>query len=138
MILKKAQCIVLNKIQSTNTDFVVGALSMSLIKLDDVKWEAHPFLDIEIKTLISKQKDGAAVTILLAKLPKNQTIEEHIHEESDDILFPLEGKGKIVIENAGEFVLEPGVLVRVPKKTKHRVSAEEDLLYFDIFAPPML
>ncbi len=88
--------------------------------------------------MISKQKDGAAVTILLAKLPKDQKIEEHIHEESDDILFPLEGKGKIVIENAGEFDLEPGVLVRVPKYTKHRVSAEEDLLYFDVFAPPML
>ncbi|MFX0197693.1 MAG: cupin domain-containing protein, partial [Candidatus Hodarchaeota archaeon] len=77
-------------------------------------------------------------TILIAKLPKGQTIPEHVHEESDDILYPLEGKGKIVIEGAGEFPLTSGVLVRVPKNTKHHVFAEEDLLILDIFAPPML
>ncbi|MFQ6123443.1 MAG: cupin domain-containing protein [Candidatus Heimdallarchaeota archaeon] len=111
---------------------------MSLINVEDVNWEPHPFLDIEIKTLVSKKKDGADVTILIAKLPKGQTIPEHVHKESDDILFPLEGEGKIVIEGTGEFLLTPGVLVRVPKNTKHYVSAVEDLLYFDVFAPPML
>ena len=111
---------------------------MSWINVEDVNWEPHPFLDIEIKKLVSKEKDDAEVTILLAKLPKGQTIPEHVHEESDDILFPLEGKGKIVIEGAGEFPLTPGVLVRVPKNTKHKVTAEEDLLVFDVFAPPML
>ncbi|MFX1519266.1 MAG: cupin domain-containing protein [Promethearchaeota archaeon] len=110
---------------------------MSWIKLDDVNWEAHPFLDIKIKKLISKKKDGADVTIFLARLPKGQEIQAHVHENSDDILFPLEGKGKIYIEGSGEFDLFSGVLVRVPRNTKHRVSAEEDLLYFDVFAPPM-
>ena len=111
---------------------------MSWIKVEDVNWEPHPFLDIEIKKLVSKEKDGADVTILLAKLPKGQKIPEHVHEESDDILFPLEGKGKIVVEGTGEFALFPGVLVRIPRNTKHRVFAEENLLYFDVFAPPML
>jgi len=94
-------------------------------------------LDAKIKKLVSKEKDGADVTIFLAKLSKGQKIQEHVHENSDDVLFPLEGKGKIYIEGSGEFELYPGVLVRVPRNTKHRVSAEEDLLYFDIFAPPM-
>ena len=52
-------------------------------------------------------------------------------------IFNLEGKGKIYIEGSGEFNLFPGVIVRVPRNIKHRVYAEEDLLYFDIFAPPM-
>lgn len=111
---------------------------MSWINVEDVNWEPHPFLDIEIKKLVSKEKEGAEVTILLAKLLKGQTIPKHVHEESDDILFPLEGKGKIVIEGVGEFPLTPGVLVRVPKNTKHKVSAEEDLLVLDVFAPPMI
>ncbi|MFX1465208.1 MAG: cupin domain-containing protein [Promethearchaeota archaeon] len=111
---------------------------MSWIKLEDVEWEAHPFLDVKIKKLVSKEKDGADVTIFLAKLSKDQEIQEHVHETSDDVLFPLEGKGKIHIEGTGEFDLFPGVLVRVPRNTKHRVYAvEEDLLYFDVFAPPM-
>ena len=110
---------------------------MSWINIEKVNWEQHPFLDIKIKKLISKKKDGADLTIFLAKLPKGQEIQAHVHKNSDDILFPLEGKGKIYIEGSGEFELFPGVLVRVPRNTKHRVSAEEDLLYFDVFAPPM-
>ena len=110
---------------------------MSWIKLDDVLWEQHPFLDVKIKKLVSREKDGADVTIFLAKLSKGQEIQDHVHEDSDDVLFPLEGKGKIYIEGSGEFELFPGVLVRVPRNTMHRVYAEEDLLYFDVFAPPM-
>lgn len=109
-----------------------------VIKVDKVNWEDHPFLPIQIKKLITKEHDNADVTIIIAKLPKGQTIPEHVHEESDDILFPLEGKGIIRIEGAGEFSLAPGILVRVPMNTKHQVTAEEDLLYFDVFAPPML
>jgi mannose-6-phosphate isomerase-like protein (cupin superfamily) len=108
------------------------------INIEKVNWEQHPFLDIKIKKLVSKEKDGADVTIFLAKLLRGQEIQAHVHENSDDVLFPLEGKGKIYIEGSGEFDLFPGVLVRVPRKTKHRVYAvEEDLLYFDVFAPPM-
>lgn len=110
---------------------------MSWINIEKVNWEQHPFLDVKIKKLVSKEKDGADVTIFLAKLSKGQEIQEHVHETSDDVLFPLEGKGKIYIEGSGEYDLFPGVLVRVPRNTKHRVSAEEDLLYFDVFAPPM-
>jgi quercetin dioxygenase-like cupin family protein len=108
------------------------------LKIDDVNWEPHPFLPIEIKKLITKEHDHADVTIIIAKLPKGQTLPEHVHEESDDILLPLEGKGIIRIEGAGEFSLTPGMLIRVPMNTKHQVSAEENLLYFDVFAPPML
>jgi quercetin dioxygenase-like cupin family protein len=111
---------------------------LSWIKLDDVLWEQHPFLDVKIKKLVSREKDGADVTIFLAKLSKGQEIQAHVHEDSDDVIFPLEGKGKIYIEGSGEFDLFPGVLVRVPRNTKHRVYAvQEDLLYFDVFAPPM-
>jgi len=113
-------------------------LSRYSIKVDEVSWEPHPFLPIEIKKLISKEQDDADVTIIIAKLPKGQTIPEHVHENSDDILFPLEGNGIIHIEGAGEFHLAPGILIRVPQNTKHKVTAEEDLLYFDVFAPPML
>uniref|UniRef100_UPI002580E63D cupin domain-containing protein n=1 Tax=Candidatus Borrarchaeum sp. TaxID=2846742 RepID=UPI002580E63D len=112
-------------------------INLSWINIEKVNWEQHPFLDIKIKKLISKKKDGADLTIFLAKLPKGQEKQAHVHKNSDDILFPLEGKGKIYIEGSGEFELFPGVLVRVPRNTKHRVSAEEDLLYFDVFAPPM-
>lgn len=102
-----------------------------------MNWEQHPFLDVKIKKLVTKEKDGADVTIFLVKLSKDQEIQEHVHETSDDVLFPLEGKGKIYIQGSGELELFPGVLVRVPRNTKHRVYAEEGLLYFDIFAPPM-
>ena len=112
---------------------------MNWINVDEVTWEPHPVLEgIKVKTLVSKKKDGAEATILLVKVPKGKEVPEHVHEDSDDILFPLEGKGKIFIEGSGEFDLFPGVLVRVPRNTKHHVSVEEDLLIYDVFAPPMV
>ena len=38
---------------------------MSWIKLENKSWEPHPFLPIEIKKLISKENDGAEVTIII-------------------------------------------------------------------------
>ena len=42
------------------------------------------------------------------------------------------------VEDRGEFKLEPGVFVVVPKGLRHRTyDVEEDLLIYDVFSPAM-
>ena len=36
-------------------------------------------------------------------------------KQQDDILYPLQGKAAMWVEGVGDFTLEPGMIVRVPK-----------------------
>ncbi len=109
------------------------------IKEDERDWQPHPSAAaIEIKPLLTKKEDGAAVSCLLVRAPKGSEIPEHIHQTSADIIYPLAGKAKVVIAGHGEFPLIPGVLVRVPPNTVHRIyDVTEDLLAYDVFVPPI-
>ena len=43
------------------------------------------------------------------------------------------------VEGSGDFALEPGVIVRVPQGTRHRIfDVSEDLLLYDVFCPALL
>jgi len=45
----------------------------------------------------------------------------------------------MAVEGSEDFTLEPGVIVRVPKGTKHRIyDVSEDLLIYDVFWPALL
>jgi mannose-6-phosphate isomerase-like protein (cupin superfamily) len=70
---------------------------------------------------------------------KNMTVpicSEHIHEDQVDILYPIQGQAQMYVEGTGTFTLKPGIVVRVPKGTKHKISNE--LLIYDVFQPPTL
>ena len=65
-------------------------------------------------------------------------IEEHVHSRETDIIYVLQGRAFMWVEDRGEFKLEPGVFVVVPKGLRHRTyNVEEDLLIYDVFSPAM-
>ena len=42
------------------------------------------------------------------------------------------------VDGNGDFALEPGVIVKVPKGTKHKnTDVTEDLLLYDVFCPAL-
>lgn len=101
-------------------------------------WMPHSKADgVFIKRLITKKGSGLdTVTVLLVKIPKEKSVAEHIHETSEDILYVLSGKGKMWVEEAGEFELKKNVMVRVPRGRRHRIfDIEEDILIYDVFSP---
>jgi len=108
-------------------------------QIDEIPWQPHPVAKgTEIKPLVTQKGDGAEVSCLLVKACAGSEIAEHVHEASDDIIYPLAGKAKVFIDGHGEFELVPGVLVRVPKNTKHKIyDIQEELLAYDVFAPPL-
>ncbi|MBU0515325.1 MAG: cupin domain-containing protein [Proteobacteria bacterium] len=100
----------------------------------------HPTFDgVRIKVLYSREEHGAAATIVLSRVPAGVAIPEHVHEGSDDILHVLRGRATMEIrssDGAETFPLVPGLVVRVPMNTPHRVfDVADELEIFDVFAP---
>ena len=108
--------------------------------VESIAWRPHPTADgVEIKPMISKGEHGLDVTCMLVRVPAGKEVPEHIHAEQDDILYPLKGKATMWVEGTGEFSLEPGVIVKVPPGTKHKITdVEEELLIYDVFFPALI
>jgi quercetin dioxygenase-like cupin family protein len=114
---------------------------MEIVKtVGDISWRPHPLVkEVNIKPLVTKSEDRLNVTCMLVRVPAGIEIPEHIHEEQADILYPLQGKAEMNVAGTGTFLLEPGVVVRVPKGTKHRIfNVTEELLVYDVFQPATL
>ncbi|MCF8077901.1 MAG: cupin domain-containing protein [Desulfobacterales bacterium] len=107
---------------------------------ESIPWQPHPSVPgIEIKALVSKAETGLDLSCLLVRIPAGSEAPEHIHEAQDDIIYPLQGKATMWVDGEGDFPLEPGVFVRVPKGTRHRVyDVKEDLLVYDVFFPALM
>jgi quercetin dioxygenase-like cupin family protein len=108
--------------------------------VEKIPWQPHPIAEgVLIKPLVSKKNENTNVTCMLVQVPKGKEVSEHIHEEQDDILYPLKGKATMWVDGIGSFSLEPGVIVRVPKGIKHKiVDIREDLLIYDVFHPALI
>jgi quercetin dioxygenase-like cupin family protein len=107
---------------------------------EDIPWIPHPTADgVEIKPMISKGGHGLDITCMLVRVPTGSEVPEHIHAEQNDILYPLRGKAMMWVEGTGEFSLEPGVIVKVPPGTRHKITdVREDLLVYDVFFPALI
>jgi quercetin dioxygenase-like cupin family protein len=108
--------------------------------VDNISWRPHPVAKgVTIKPLVTKNEDDLNVTCMLVKIPAGAEVPEHIHEEQVDILYPIQGQAEMVVEGTGTFPLKPGIVVRVPKGTKHKIyNVTEELLIYDVFQPPTL
>ena len=106
-------------------------------RTDSLSWEPHPIAaGVEIKPLVTKKDHGLDVTCMLVKVPVGTEVPEHIHETQTDILYPLQGRAEMYVEGAGNLELKPGIVVRVPIGTKHKIfNVAEELLIYDVFQP---
>ena len=113
---------------------------MSIVRsLAETSETSHPFLaNVGMRTLYSRRGDDAPITCFVVRCKVGSEIEEHVHPDEADIIYVLQGKATMWIEDRGEFPLEPGVFVVVPKGLKHRTfNVVEELLIYDVFHPPM-
>ena len=108
--------------------------------VEEMPWQPHSVAEgVRIKPLVSNKNDSVDFTCMLVNIPKGKEVPDHIHDQQDDILFPLKGKATMWVDGMGSFSLEPGVIVRIPKGIKHRiVDIEEELLIYDVFHPALI
>ncbi len=110
-----------------------------LQKLDEIAKKPHPVAKgVDLQLMLTKAADGLDVSCVLVSVPVGKEVPEHDHAEQVDIAFPLQGKGMMYVEGQGEFPVEPGSIVHVPKGVKHRIfNVTEDLLLYEVFTPAL-
>lgn len=66
-------------------------------------------------------------------------IPDHVHEESEEVLFLISGRAKIVIEGEGEWEIGPETAFYSPVGKKHRVEniGDEPLKLVWVYCPPL-
>lgn len=66
-------------------------------------------------------------------------IPDHVHDESEEVLFLISGKAKIVIEGVGEWEIGPETAFYSPRGVKHRVEniGDEPLRIVWVYSPPL-
>jgi len=115
---------------------VLEAVEPKVIPPTEMDWNPHPkFAGVDVAYLLTR-RDDVDMTCAIVHWKVGAEIPEHIHEDSDDILYILKGKAKIWIEGYGDIPLKPGSFVRVPKGVLHQPhDVEEDLLAHDTWFP---
>lgn len=66
-------------------------------------------------------------------------IPDHVHEESEEVLFLISGKARLVIEGEGEWEIGPETAFYSPIGKKHRVEniGDEPLKLVWVYCPPL-
>jgi mannose-6-phosphate isomerase-like protein (cupin superfamily) len=110
-----------------------------VIQPETRKWDPHPQLpDIKVAYLLSKRTDQVDITCALVHILAGSQVERHLHENSDDIIYVLQGKAKMWVDGIGDVPLAPGTFLRIPQKTWHQPhDIEEDFIAYDIWYPAL-
>jgi len=104
-------------------------------------WEEHPTArNVSIQKIITTGQFGKdSPSILVVKIPADAEVPEHVHEKSEDILYILSGEAAMWIDGTGNVALHKGVVVRVPRNTRHRIfDVTDELLIYDVFSPGIM
>ena len=112
-----------------------------IFNTDNLAWENHPTVkDVSIKRVVTTEQFGKnSPSIIMVKVPVDVEVPEHIHEQSEDILFILSGNATMWIDGIGNLKLQRGMVVRVPGNTKHKIfNVTDELLVYDVFSPGIM
>lgn len=118
-----------------------GALQhFKRVHATEIPLEPHAqMLDVTLQYLLSAKTDAAPLTCAIVRLPAGSQPERHVHENSDDMLYVLTGRGKLWVSGKGVSSLTPGTFVRVPKGVLHApMDIEEDLILYNVWLPAIL
>lgn len=70
--------------------------------------------------------------------PPGEKGAQHVHENSEEFMFIIKGKAKIIKEDGSYEIAEPFDLIYAPPKSKHSIenAGDEDLVFLWIYSPP--
>jgi len=109
-----------------------------LLYPDEIKWEPHPsgFPGVEMKILRSRKNGDYRESIAMVKIGAGSSVPPHVHANEDDNLYILSGRAYMRVEDE-ILSMGPGAQVTVPAGTEHEIyDVSEELLIYDVFAPP--
>ncbi|MGB9839277.1 cupin domain-containing protein [Thermovenabulum sp.] len=76
---------------------------------------------------------GVNVTEVGSKIPA------HNHDNQEEAMFIVSGKGKLIVEGEGEYELTPGTAIFAPVGVKHEIvnTGDEPIKIVWAYAPPL-
>lgn len=98
----------------------------------------------DIEELAKKNNDfrqvletGKHTQVVIMSMPVGGDIGEEVHPETDQVLFCIDGEGKVIL-NGKEEVFEEGDLALVESGTKHNFinTGDEDMKILTFYSPP--
>lgn len=108
-----------------------------VIRKEDMEWQPHPsdLPGVKMKVARSRERDGTEGSIAWVLVEKGAGVPLHVHRDSDDNLYILEGRAKMRMDGK-VFDIDQGCQITVPKGTGHEIfDVEEDLLIYNVFSP---
>ncbi len=66
-------------------------------------------------------------------------IPDHVHEDSEEVMFIISGRAKLVVEGEGEWEVGPDTAIFAPLGKRHRLEniGDEPLKLVWAYAPPL-
>lgn len=93
-------------------------------------------VNAKVAYLLSSRDEWSGLTCLLVHLPARTQVEKRTHDNSDDIVYVVKGKGKMWIDEGGDVPMVEGTFIRIPKGVLHQPrDIEEDPIAYDVFYP---
>ena len=92
------------------------------------------------KLLLSPKTAGTrAVSMGLNVTEVGSMIPDHVHEDSEEVMFIISGRAKLVIEGVGEWEIGPETAIYSPLGKKHRLEniGNEPLKLVWVYSPPL-
>ena len=97
---------------------------------NEMEWTANPEFKGGVGVFYNKMYTDGINKMMTGKLPAGSSIGYHKHEGSCEMIFILEGNGKVLFDDA-EYPLRPGQCHYCPEDHSHSLinNGTEDLVF---------
>lgn len=113
--------------------------NLPFVKAEDVKGEFRT--PARTSKLLLAPKFGGVKNVSMGMniTEVGSMIPDHMHEGSEEVLFLISGRARIVIEGEGEWEIGPETAFYSPIGVKHRVEniGDEPLRIVWVYSPPL-
>lgn len=112
---------------------------LPFVRAEDVKGEER--IPKRVSKLLLSPKDTGTrnVSMGLNVTAVGSMIPDHVHEDSEEVMYIISGRAKLVIEGMGEWEVGPDTAIYSPLGKKHRLEniGDEPLKLVWCYSPPL-
>jgi mannose-6-phosphate isomerase-like protein (cupin superfamily) len=112
---------------------------LPFVRVADVEGEYRNPPRVSRVLLSPKSVGTRAVSMGFNVTEVGSMIPDHIHEDSEEVMFIVSGRAKLVIEGEGEWEIGPETAIYSPLGKKHRLEniGDEPLKLVWVYSPPL-
>ena len=112
---------------------------LPFIKASDVVGEERIPKRVSKLLLSPKNMGTRGASMGLNVTAVGSMIPDHVHEDSEELMFIISGRAKLVIEGMGEWEIGPETAIYSPLGKKHRLEniGDEPLKLVWCYTPPL-